>query len=167
MPKADQGMPKERRYQFVPRVLVFLEREGQVLLIKGAPTKRVWPNLYNGLGGHIERGESVLEAAQREVLEESGLAAERLWLCAVVTIDTEPDTGIVMWVFRGQAGEGELMESEEGGLEWVDLERLGELELVEDLPELLPRIFEMERGEGPLWGRYWYTDDQFRSEFSE
>ncbi len=165
MPKSDQGMPPTRRYQFVPRVLVFLEKEGQLLLLKGAPTKRVWPNLYNGLGGHVERGESVLEAAQREVLEEAGITAERLWLCAVVTIDTEADTGIVMWVFRGEAGDGELVASEEGTLEWVDAADLEGLPLVVDLPMLLNRILAMERGDDPLWGRYWYENDEFRAEF--
>ena len=82
MPISDQGMPKEQRYQFVPRVLVFLTCGDEVLLLKGAPTKRVWPNQYNGLGGHIERGESVLEAAQRVpdqmILETSLLGSEAM-----------------------------------------------------------------------------------------
>lgn len=166
MSKIDQGMPLTRRYQYVPRVLIFLERDAQILLIKGAADKRVWPNLYNGLGGHVERGESILEAAEREVYEESGLSRNRLWLCASVSIDTEADTGIVMWVFRGRAGEGELKESAEGSLEWVNREGIEALDLVVDLPVLIPQVFSLNEGDSPIWGHYWYEEDQFKYKFS-
>jgi 8-oxo-dGTP diphosphatase len=155
MAAPQQGLDKSR-YQFVPRVLVFLTRGEDVLLIKGAPTKRVWPNLYNGLGGHVERGESVWKAAVREVEEESGLTDLSLWLCAVVTIDTkDADAGILMFVFRGEGSE-EPRASAEGALEWVPISGLNVLPLVEDLPELLPRVLAMQRGDAPLWGFYSY-----------
>ncbi len=166
MPISDQGMPQNQRYQFVPRVFVFLERDNEILLLKGAPTKRIWPNLYNGLGGDSERGESVLEAARREVMEESGLRAEDLWLSAVITIDSDKDKGIVMWVFRGQSPDQKTRSSEEGSLEWVKISALETLPMVEDIPLLLPKILELERGSAPLWGRYWYNEqDELQMEF--
>jgi 8-oxo-dGTP diphosphatase len=153
-----QGLDKSR-YQFVPRVLIFLTRGEDVLLIKGAPTKRVWANLYNGLGGHVERGESVWAAARREVEEESGLKDLFLWLCAVVTIDTgDAASGILMFVFRGEA-DGEPRPSVGGTLEWVPTSRLAALPLVEDLPTLLPRVLAMQRGDPPLWGFYEYNSE--------
>ena len=87
MPEAEQGLMTSKRYQFIPRVLIFLTSGDKILLLKGAPNKGIWPNLFNGLGGHVERGETVLQAAQREVLEESGLVVNNLWLCANVSID--------------------------------------------------------------------------------
>lgn len=158
MTAPQQGLDKSR-YQFVPRVLVFLTRGDEVLLIKGAPTKSVWPNLYNGVGGHVEQGESVWQAAQREVEEESGLKDPSLWLCAVVAIDAgDPAAGILMFVFRGETM-GEVHSSSEGELEWVPTSRLAALALVEDLPILLPRVLAMERGDAPLWGFYSYNAD--------
>jgi predicted NUDIX family phosphoesterase len=56
MPKSDQGV-HTKRYQIIPRVLIFIFDGDRVLLIKGAPNKRLWANQYNGIGGHIERGE--------------------------------------------------------------------------------------------------------------
>jgi len=158
MAAPQQGLDKSR-YQFVARVLIFLTRGKDVLLIKGAPTKRVWPNLYNGLGGHVEQGESVWQAARREVEEESGLNDVSLWLCAVVTIDTgDASAGILMFVFRGEA-KGEVHSSSEGELEWVPTSRLAALPLVEDLPTLLPRVLAMERDDPTLWGFYSYDAD--------
>ncbi len=153
-----QGLDKSR-YQFVARVLIFLTRGEDVLVLKGSPTKRVWPNLYNGLGGHVEQGEGVWRAARREVEEESGFKDVFLWLCAVVAIDTgDTEAGILMFVFRGEA-KGEAHSSSEGKLEWVPAAKLAELPLVEDLPTLLPRVLAMKRDDPPLSGFYSYDAD--------
>jgi 8-oxo-dGTP diphosphatase len=151
------------RYQFIPRVLVFLTRGEQVLLIKRAADRQVFPNQYNGLGGHVEQGETVHRAALREVEEESGLQPSSLWLCAVVTIDTgDADKGILMFVFRGEvSGEtagGTLLPSAEGTLEWIHPDRFAELEMVEDIPTLLPKVLAMQPGDPPLWARYSYDE---------
>ncbi|MCH7664271.1 MAG: NUDIX domain-containing protein, partial [Chloroflexi bacterium] len=65
MNASHQGESNDR-YQLIPRVLIFITRGDEVLLLKGAPDKNLWANLYNGVGGHIERGEDVLSAARRE-----------------------------------------------------------------------------------------------------
>jgi len=55
MPVSEQGLDLSR-YMLIPRVLVFVKRGTSVLLIKGAATKRIWANKYNGVGGHVEPG---------------------------------------------------------------------------------------------------------------
>ncbi len=83
MPASDQGVHNDR-YQVIPRSLIFVRRGEQVLLLKGAAHKRLWANLYNGIGGHIERGEDALSAARRELAEESGLQVSQsglMWHC--------------------------------------------------------------------------------------
>jgi len=146
----------KNRYKFIPRVLVFLTRGDEVLLIKRGADRRVFPGKYNGLGGHVEKGEAVIAAARREVEEESGLTPISLWLCAVVAIDTgDSEAGIVMWVFRGEAS-GDPRPSAEGEISWVPASRIAELDMVEDIPMLLPKVLAMRQGDAPLWGRYSY-----------
>ncbi|HEX2981277.1 MAG TPA: NUDIX domain-containing protein [Anaerolineaceae bacterium] len=156
MGKAEQGVTTDR-YTMVPRTLVFLTRGDRVLLLKGASTKRIWPNRYNGVGGHIERGENVIASARREVLEETGLKPDDLWLTGVIAIDSGSQTGIMVFVFRGTSHHGETKASNEGQLEWIRLTDLPNLDLVEDVPQLLERVMTKEKGNVPFFARYSYN----------
>ncbi len=162
MPQPDQGL-NNTRYTLIPRTVIFLRRGDSYLLLKGAPTKRLWANKYNGLGGHVERGEAVLASAKRELLEETGLTAD-LWLCGTVIVDAG-ETGICLFVFSGEVTDGELIASEEGLAEWVEFEQIvradGRLPLpvVEDLPILLGRIHAMKRGDPPFSARSFYDEE--------
>ncbi|GAB4523241.1 MAG: 8-oxo-dGTP diphosphatase [Anaerolineales bacterium] len=157
MPSQNQGATRQR-YTVIPRTLIFLTRGQEILLLKGAPHKRLWAGLYNGLGGHIERGEDPLTAARRELTEESGLHAD-LWLAATVTIDTGSDSlGILLFVFRGEVTGGRLRPSEEGEAHWLPLADLDPLPLVEDLRTLLPDILRQPAGAPPLHYLYTYDD---------
>ena len=93
MPSSDQGINLDR-YLLVPRTLIFLVKGDHVLLLKGGPEKRLWSGLYNGLGGHVERGEDVFSAAYRELVEETGFEVDDLWLCGLITIDTGEQIGV-------------------------------------------------------------------------
>ncbi len=164
MPKADQGISRGR-YMVIPRAVIFLRRGEFYLLIKGAPTKRLWAGKYNGIGGHVERGEDVASAARRELQEETGLEAD-LWLCGTLMVDAG-EIGVCVYVFSGEALPGEPVPSAEGAAEWVAYERVVSLPVVEDVPAILSKVHGMRRGDPPFAARSFYdAQGKLRLEFS-
>ena len=167
MSKSDQGTTVHtNRYTVIPRVLVFVYHGEAVLLIKGAPDKRLWANRYNGLGGHVEAGEEISHAARREVWEEAGLEAHELRLRGIVHIDLKTTPGILMFVFSARSETRETRPSSEGSLHWAPLDALEKYDLVEDVPVLLQRLTH-DKGR-PFTAQYHYdADDRLQIEFDE
>jgi 8-oxo-dGTP diphosphatase len=149
----------EGRWLATVRTLTFVLRDGHVLLMKRAPTKRIFPNRYNGLGGHIERDEDPFTSALREVKEESGLDVHDLRLRGVYNIDSGESTGIVLFIFTAQASSAALdHECDEGTLHWVLVDQVQALDLVEDLPLILPRVLAMRPNDPPFFAHVSYDD---------
>lgn len=147
------------RWLMIPRSLCFVRYESDVLLMKRGPHRRVFPNQYNGVGGHIERNEDALSAAQREIREETGLDVQNLQLCGIHNIDAGEDNGILMFVFTADASHRDFVDSsDEGTLHWIPVAEVGRLDLVEDLPHILTRVLTMTPDDAPYFAHVSYDE---------
>jgi len=85
---------------------------------------------WNGLGGKFERSETPEECVIREIKEESGLTITAPSLKGFITFPLFDGThDWYVFVFVAENFSGELIESNEGHLEWIPDDRLLELNL--------------------------------------
>jgi 8-oxo-dGTP diphosphatase len=159
MGASEQGASQTAgRWLVIPRTLCFILNGDDVLLMKRAAHKRVFPNRYNGVGGHIERDEDPLTSARREIHEETGLVVCDLRLRAIYNVDAGDETGIGVLVFTAVSAQRVTVESDEGTLHWIPRDEVLNYDLVEDLPLILPRILRMGTGDAPLFVHMGYDD---------
>lgn len=113
--------------------LCLIYKDNKILLQNRV--KKDWKG-YALPGGHIEKNESIVESVIREMKEETGLTIENLKLCGVKQFPIE-DGRYIVFLFKTDEFEGELVSSEEGKMEWIDRNELPLLNTVNDFAELL------------------------------
>ncbi|MDE5866042.1 MAG: 8-oxo-dGTP diphosphatase [Lachnospiraceae bacterium] len=91
---------------------------------------------YTLPGGHIENGESIVDAVVREIKEETGLTILNPRLCGVKQFPIEGGRYIV-FLFSADEYKGKLISSEEGDMHWIKKEELSNVNLVSDFNMLL------------------------------
>ena len=166
----DQGADATKnRWMTIPRSLCFILNGDDILLMKRSSNRRVFPNKYNGIGGHIERDEDPFNGAVREIKEETGLDVHDVKLRAIHNIDAGYESGILLFVFTAISDKREFVADEtEGTLHWINRDQLMSIDLVEDVPIILERILHMSDDTPPLFAHVSYdTDDAIQVRFND
>lgn len=112
--------------------LCYIEKDNKYLMLKRVKKKEdINKGKWIGVGGHFEEGESPEECVCREVLEETGLRLKSYKARGILTFVQNKIFTEYIWLFTADEYEGKLIECDEGILEWIDKDKLSELELWE------------------------------------
>jgi 8-oxo-dGTP diphosphatase len=111
--------------------LCYIKDNGKTLMLfRNKKENDYHEGKWNGIGGKFEPSETPEECAIREIKEETGLIAEALTLKGLITFplfDGVDDWYVFLFVITKFSGE--LIDSPEGELSWIDDDKLLELNL--------------------------------------
>ncbi|WP_112663206.1 NUDIX hydrolase [Microvirga flavescens] len=128
-------------------------REGRVLL--AARGKPPGEGLFSLPGGQVEIGETLEEAALRELREEVAVEARLIGLIAPVEFIERDETGrikhhVVIAAHAAHWVSGEPQTGPEAKeIRWIEEQDIGELPMTADLPDILKRAFALMRNAAP------------------
>ncbi len=122
------------RTESVELTVLCLIEDGDRILLQNR-IKKDWRG-YALPGGHVENGESFVDAVIREMKEETGLTILDPRLVGVKQFPIENGRYVVL-LFKAAKWSGELCSSEEGRMEWIRYGDLSTVKTVDDLDDLL------------------------------
>ena len=109
-----------------------LIQDGNRILLQNR-VKDDWKG-YTLPGGHVEPGESFVDAVIREMKEETGLDIIDPELAGIKQFPIKGGRYIVV-LFKVERFRGEVVSSDEGEMEWVEYDKLSEVNTVDDLED--------------------------------
>lgn len=122
------------RTENVELTVLCLITDGDRMLLQNR-VKKDWQG-YTLPGGHVEPGESFVDAVVREMKEETGLDIKNPRLVGVKQFPIK-EGRYVVFLFKTTDYSGTVVSSDEGQMEWVESSRLPEINTVDDFAELL------------------------------
>ena len=130
--------------------LVIIHRNDRVLL--GMKKRGFGAGKWNGFGGKVVPGESILAAAERELREEAGIVAKAMEKHGVLTfVFPDNPTLLEVHVFRAEEWSGEPTESEEMRPQWFPVSLIPFPEMWSDDELWFPLLFAQKKFVGEFF----------------
>jgi 8-oxo-dGTP diphosphatase len=121
-------------------VVVLTDRLGRVLMQHRTADAPISPNLWTPPGGGIEPGEDAVEAAHRELFEETGLRCSELVLEQVLVETSDDGKAVRFHIFTGrtEASGRDIVLGEGQAMVFLTLEEIWQRELTLIAKAILP-----------------------------
>jgi len=124
----------------VDTVSLILIRGRKVLVERRRPDRATYPGAVVIPGGHVEAGESYVEACRRELVEELGVDCHSFTFYDRILCVTDVEDQMNRWyICEDWAGEPRCIEAAE--IFWIGRAEVGRLDLQEDYG-VITRLFE-------------------------
>lgn len=105
--------------------ICYIEKNNKYLMLHRTKKENdISKDKWIGIGGKFENNESPEECIKREVFEETGLKLKTFKLRGIVTYTSKEWETEYMYIFTSNDFEGDLIECNEGDLEWIDKEKI-------------------------------------------
>ena len=105
--------------------LCYIEKDGKYLMLHRTKKKNdANHDKWIGIGGGIEPGETPEQCLLREAKEETGLTLTQYRCRAVIDFVSDRWEDEIMHLFTATGFEGEIIECDEGVLEWIAIDDL-------------------------------------------
>jgi len=148
-------MPEEKnRYAAIPRVMIFVFKNDKLLLMKYSGKgenmnreKADRKDIYNCIGGHVERGEDIIETAIKEAQEEAGIKLLNPKVKGIINVSGFAGKDILNFIIPGTTEDEPVSSSLEGTLEWVEKDKLGDINIMKDIVPILDKLLSLKDGE--------------------
>lgn len=112
--------------------LCYIEKNNSYLMLHRITKKNdINHDKWIGVGGHFEFQESPEDCLLREVKEETGLTLDSFRFRGIVTFISDNEPAEYMCLYTSDDFNGNLIDCDEGKLEWVPFEKIESLELWE------------------------------------
>lgn len=113
--------------------LCYIEKDDSYLMLHRVSKKNdINKDKWIGIGGHFQLNESPEECLLREAKEETGLTLTSYQFRGIVTFITDGlEEAEYMHLYTADGFEGEMIDCDEGTLEWVPKSKISELNLWE------------------------------------
>ena len=133
---ADAGTVEIVGVEMRPCVSSAILSEGKILMLKRPEACRSFPGRWSLVCGKIEPGESPVEAARREIMEETGITVANPDVMKKAIYVREGNTLWKVHPFLYRVGHMDpVLNGENEAYEWVDPEKIGDRFTVADTPE--------------------------------
>jgi 8-oxo-dGTP pyrophosphatase MutT (NUDIX family) len=110
----------------IVEVCIFAFRGGspEFLLLRRSPAEKLYPGLWQWVSGSVEPGESAVDAARRELAEETSLRPDAFWIVPHVSVfyDASHDSVNLTPVFAARVPPGSVpsLSAEHAEYLWCD-----------------------------------------------
>lgn len=119
----------------------YIERDNKYLMLHRTKKENdINKDKWIGVGGKFEKDESPEECVLREVIEETGLRLLDIKLRCIVTYVSNTFDTEYMYVFTSDKFDGEISNCSEGDLEWIDKDKILNLNIWEGDKIFLEKI---------------------------